>query len=152
LLSRSGYILTQYEAVKEARKAMVVFADHQAQARVVRVDRERGVALLLLFKAPGKKPVLLRNAPPPAGEMLRVVSTPTTDRSHYALHPTRLAGEKALDGQSFYPVNARPPSGNLAGAVVDEYGLLVGLAARGDDVKRVIPLASALKALGVRAR
>ncbi len=153
------HLLTNHHVVGKSRRVMVVFLDHQVEARVLRIEPERDVALLELQGSTSNEPLKIARRTPVPGEPLYVIGTPLDESLHHSVTAGVLSAERVRDGLPFYQTDAAVKPGNSGGPVFDQHGRIVGLTVSGLftrsgaslDVNLVIPIEAALAALRIEA-
>lgn len=144
-ISREGHILTNYHVIGESRRIRIVtgFRKTGITAEVIRVDKRRDVALLKLEEIPEwldmeRIPIRpLRLDWPKVGETVYAIGAPkdaaqfrnTVTKGIVSAH--RKYRRVGAIRSNFIQSDVTIHPGSSGGAMVDEYGNLVGLAVEG---------------------
>lgn len=159
LISRDGHVLTNDHVVAGRDEAIVVLGEREREARVLRRDSVRDVALLQLDGLVSAAPLALARTNPGVGESLYAVGTPLDERLSHTVTRGILSAEREIEGQRFYQTDAAVNPGNSGGPVFNERGELVAIAVAGlftqaggsMSINLLIPIAEAFDALHLEA-
>jgi S1-C subfamily serine protease len=139
-------------------QVIVILGKREVEARVLRRDEKRDIALLKLHEDVATKPYLVGRKAPIDGDTLYVIGTPLDEGLSQSVTTGVLSGTRELNGMTYYQTDAAVNPGNSGGPVLDVHGELVGLVVSGLrtktgsslNVNYIIPIASALEALAIR--
>ncbi len=145
-ISEQGHILTNAHVVGDAMRMRVVTADKENKliAEVLRVDKARDVALLKLEKIPVDMEIVtlpLRTTWPGVSEDVYALGAP---QSHRIFQDTVTKGIVSAHRRGFKIAGVRENyiqadvdvhGGNSGGALLDEYGNIVGMSVMGYSVR-----------------
>ncbi|MCP4007564.1 MAG: DUF4124 domain-containing protein [bacterium] len=161
LISDEGHVLTNYRVVADGREVtrdsvMVVFESESIPGRVVRSDKPHRVALILLERIPGIRPVPIASSGVRISEPVFVLGGPLEDSLEHTLSEGVITTVRNLRGSErrYYHTNAPVDRDNPTGPVLNQRGELVALAtglgfSRTPGANYLIPIDDALEALGV---
>lgn len=160
LVSTGGHVLTNAHVVAGSERVIVILGDEERDARVLRRDAVRDVALLQLEGFADAPPLELARTAPREGDTLYVIGTPLDERLSHTVTRGILSSVRELDGQRFYQTDAAINKGNSGGPVLNEQGEVVAITVAGVfsqggapmDINLLIPLHDAFDALALETR
>lgn len=157
VITDDGYMLTNYHVVEEAERVRVRFQNGASVVvRVVARDQRRDVALLKADME-GLRPLYLQLTDVATGDEVFPVGAPGDEFFQGSISRGIASGYRMYTQGRLLQSDAYIFGGNSGGPVVDKNGHLVGLSVStglsnsGEDmdVTNIIPIADALKKLGI---
>ncbi len=157
LVSRDGYILTNRHVVGGSRFVKVRWPDGtESLGEVVRSDSRRDVALIKA-EARQQQPLGFRSSAVLQGDVVFAVGTPLDAKLQNTVTRGIVSAMRTLDGLSYIQSDVAVNPGNSGGPLLDEKGLVVGVAVSGVRISDAptglnffIPIDDALSALALR--
>lgn len=156
LISKEGYLLTNYHVVVGATYVKVRWSDGvETVGEVLRADRRRDIALV---KAdPGSRQGLtLRSGALTLGEPVYAIGTPLDAKFQGSVTKGVMSATRVYDGLSFIQSDVVINNGNSGGPLLDESGAVIGVCVSGMEISGApiginlfIPIDDALKALAL---
>ncbi len=158
LISSGGYLVTNYHVIAGNSEVLVVLGEAELDAKVLRSDAERDVALLQLKGFSNAAPLELARTKPAQGDTLYAVGTPLSEELSHTVTKGILSATRTMKGQEYYQTDAAVNHGSSGGPVFNDQGELVAITVSGlmtrsggtMDINYLIPIHDALDVLGVR--
>lgn len=155
IISKRGYVLTNYHVVGSARKVRIIFRSGlEVDGRVLRRHKTRDIALIEL-NVGGLKPLPIRATPVKVAEPVYAIGSPLQEDMHSTV-TKGIVSALRKDRRSGLPMiqaDVDIAGGNSGGPLVDENGSVVGITVSGyqpsSGLNFFIPINSALKALNI---
>jgi S1-C subfamily serine protease len=139
VVGRRGYVLTCAHVVSDDSTVSISYQSEgngtqkttKTKAKLIRVDRERDLALLKIGPVGPMTPVILAGeGPPESGEAVTVIGNPGLGDeilTHTVTTGVISSPERVIEGQKFIQTSAAVNAGNSGGPVFDGQGQVVGL-------------------------
>lgn len=157
VISKPGYVLTNYHVVGDNREVIVIIGEEEQRASVVRIHPGRDVALLKLEKQFASQPLQIDVNLVNLGEEIYVVGTPLDERLSFSISRGIISARRTLNQRSYYQTDAAVNPGNSGGPVFNGAGNVIGITVAGlftsdggsKNINYVIPIMDALEALDI---
>jgi len=160
IFSEKGYVVTNAHVVRGEKKVIVVFDNMELEAKILRVDRKRDVALLKInnFKGRGLR---ISGYNVSEGEKIYIIGTPLHEKLSHTVTSGIISAKRRLDdGNNYYQTDAAINAGNSGGPVFNENGNVIGIAVSGLlnqsggslNINFIIPINDAFRAVNVIRR
>lgn len=131
IVSPDGFLLTAAHVVTGSEKkevALVLRGGKKLKARVVRLDKNRDVALLqALGSVPADACLSLRAGEAHPGEDVYVIGAPGGEDLSFSMSRGILSGKRRLYGNNYLQTDASINPGNSGGPLLDHRGLVLGV-------------------------
>jgi serine protease Do len=156
VISDDGYVLTNHHVAGGSGQVRVRWQDGSSTVgEVVRSDARRDVAIVKT--EPRSAGLSIRSTAAQLGETVFAVGTPLDKNFANTLTRGIVSGTRLIDGLPMIQSDVAIDHGNSGGPLLDEKGQILALTVSrvepdgvGHDINFFIPIADALKALGVQ--
>jgi S1-C subfamily serine protease len=157
LISPQGYVLTNHHVVGSSRVVRVRWADGtEGPAQVVRVNRERDIALLKVEPPTPAAALAVRVNVPAQGETVFAIGAPLDPSLQGTLTRGVVSANRVVGSLPFIQSDVAITHGNSGGPLLNERGEVVGVSELGYlengasvSLNMFIPIGDALRALSM---
>jgi serine protease Do len=156
MISPDGFILTAAHVVDEDVVDVKLKSGGTAKARVLRVSKDKDVALLRLENWDKRAPCLpVSSGSPKTGEDVYVLGAPGGEELAFSLSRGIVSGMRTFKGTSFLQTDASINPGNSGGPIVNATGQVLAITSwkvAHEDMEGLgfgVPVSTALSALAI---
>jgi len=156
LVSKDGYLLTNYHVVGTAKTVRLRWSDGlETSGEVVRSDKRRDVALIKA-EPRGRAPLAINRNIPPVGAPVFAIGTPLDPGLQSTVTQGIVSATRIVEGFNFIQSDTPVTHGNSGGPLLDKSGAVVGLtdwgvpATEGSTLNFFIPIGDALDFLALK--
>ncbi|MES9867572.1 MAG: trypsin-like peptidase domain-containing protein [Candidatus Thiodiazotropha sp. LLP2] len=159
VIGSNGFIVTNAHVVGKASQVLVFSNEQRYQARVVRRDSRRDVALLKLDDYAALPVLALAENGIGVGHNVYLIGTPLEESLGHTVTRGIISAERRMeDGQRYYQTDAAINPGNSGGPAFSDNGEVVGIAVSGLfnksggslNINFLIPIDEVIDALHIR--
>lgn len=129
VIGSGGYVVTNAHVVGKAEQVLVFTGEQRYNARVVRQDSRRDVALVKLDEHAALPVLTLAENGIGVGHSVYIIGTPLDESLGHTVTRGIISAERRLeDGQRYYQTDAAINPGNSGGPAFSDHGDVVGVA------------------------
>jgi serine protease Do len=149
----SGYMITNYHVVGEAKFVKIRFAaGNSVVGEVVRSDAVRDVALIKTESEP-QRALPVRTAAGAVGEEVYAIGSPFGASMEGTMTRGIVSGTRVIEGQNFVQSDVAINPGNSGGPLIDANGDVIAISTmhrvNSANIGMFVPIAEALEKLGL---
>jgi len=155
-ISSDGYVITNRHVVQGSPRVLVLTSDAEFYGQVVRVDKQRDVALIKV-DITTDFPLKISQRDVRVGEQIYVVGTPLSEQLSFSVTRGIISGKRSKNGLPLLQTDAAVNPGNSGGPVLNEFGDVIAISVSGIfsasggslNTNFLIPIHDALLKLGI---
>lgn len=161
LINKQGFVLTNAHVVGDEESFKVRIDGNDHQARLIRKERIRDVALVKIENYTGRyRGVQFSKRAPNIGDELFVIGTPLKLEFEHTITKGIISAQRNISGLPYFQTDAAVNRGNSGGPVFDASGELIALTVSGMfthggaslNINYLIPINDAVDTLDIKSQ